>query len=171
MWLGMRIRLQCLFQREKQPTLLAFTLKRWLFNQEWHWIYFLLSVYTELTLRLDGKLFLLETNWKRNSNFLKILLGKPISVDKTTSFHLVIYLIRSSENKAIFSWVFLDPMNSNNFNIPCFGLQIFINSLIWGFPGSSDSKESACNAGDLGSIPCLEDPLKKTMATHSKILS
>ena len=25
-----------------------------------------------------------------------------------------------------------------------------------GFPGGSDSKESACNAGDLGSIPGLE---------------
>ena len=25
-----------------------------------------------------------------------------------------------------------------------------------GFPGDSDSKESACNAGDLGSIPVLE---------------
>ena len=25
----------------------------------------------------------------------------------------------------------------------------------WGFPGGSDSKESACNAGDLGSIPGL----------------
>ena len=23
----------------------------------------------------------------------------------------------------------------------------------WGFPGVSDSKESACNEGDLGSIP------------------
>ena len=29
------------------------------------------------------------------------------------------------------------------------------NSLTGGFPGSSDSKESACNAGDLGSIPGL----------------
>ena len=28
--------------------------------------------------------------------------------------------------------------------------------LIWGFPGGSDSKESACNAGDLGSVPILE---------------
>ena len=27
--------------------------------------------------------------------------------------------------------------------------------LLWGFPGGSDSKESACNAGDLGSIPGL----------------
>ena len=23
----------------------------------------------------------------------------------------------------------------------------------WGFPGDSDGKESACNAGDLGSVP------------------
>ena len=46
----------------------------------------------------------------------------------------------------------------------------------WGFPGGSDSKESACNAGDMGSIPgsgrspgeengyplqysCLENPM------------
>ena len=27
---------------------------------------------------------------------------------------------------------------------------------IWGFPSSSDGKESACNAGDLGAIPGLE---------------
>ena len=27
--------------------------------------------------------------------------------------------------------------------------------LSWGFPGASDSKESACNAGDLGLIPGL----------------
>ena len=26
-----------------------------------------------------------------------------------------------------------------------------------GFPGGSDGKESACNAGDLGSFPGLED--------------
>ena len=26
---------------------------------------------------------------------------------------------------------------------------------VWGFPGGSDGKESACNAGDLGSIPGL----------------
>ena len=29
------------------------------------------------------------------------------------------------------------------------------------FPGGSVGKESACNAGDLGSIPGLEDPLEK----------
>ena len=30
------------------------------------------------------------------------------------------------------------------------------SSICYGFPGGSDSKESACNAGDLGSIPGLE---------------
>jgi len=27
--------------------------------------------------------------------------------------------------------------------------------LIWGLPGGSEGKKSACNAGDLGSIPGL----------------
>jgi len=31
--------------------------------------------------------------------------------------------------------------------------QSVINSYTRGFPGSSDGKESACSAGDLGSIP------------------
>ena len=36
-----------------------------------------------------------------------------------------------------------------------------------GFPGGSDGKESARNAGDLGP----EDPLKKEMATECNILA
>ena len=40
-----------------------------------------------------------------------------------------------------------------------------------GFPSGSDGKESACNAGDLGLIPGLEDPLEKGMATLSSILA
>lgn len=118
LWLGMRIMLQCLLQGEKQPALLAFALKRWLFNQEWLWIYFLLCVYSVLTLKLDGKPFLLETDWKRNNDFLNRLLEKTILIDKATSFYLVIYLIRSNKHKAIFSWAFLDLINSNNFNDP-----------------------------------------------------
>ena len=39
------------------------------------------------------------------------------------------------------------------------------------FPGGSDGKESACNEGDLSSIPGWEDPLGKEMATHSSILA
>ena len=40
-----------------------------------------------------------------------------------------------------------------------------------GFPGGSEDKASACNAGDPGSIPGLEDPQEKEMATHSSILA
>ena len=37
------------------------------------------------------------------------------------------------------------------------------------FPGGSDGKESACNAGDLSLIPGWEDPLEKGLAVHSSI--
>ena len=40
-----------------------------------------------------------------------------------------------------------------------------------GFPGGSEVKESACNAGDLGSVPRLGRSLEKEMATHSSILA
>ena len=40
-----------------------------------------------------------------------------------------------------------------------------------GFPDGSDSKESACNAGDLVQSLGREDPLEKEMATHSRILA
>ena len=52
----------------------------------------------------------------------------------------------------------------------------YLVSVIWlypqlGFPGGSAGKESACNAGDLGSILDQEDPLEKGMATYSGILA
>ena len=40
-----------------------------------------------------------------------------------------------------------------------------------GFLGSSVGKETACSAGDLGSIPGSGRPLEKEMATHSSILA
>ena len=40
-----------------------------------------------------------------------------------------------------------------------------------GFPGGSDSKESSCNAGDLGLILGWEDPLEKGKATHPSVLA
>ena len=40
-----------------------------------------------------------------------------------------------------------------------------------GFPGGSDCKESACNAGEPGSFPGPGRPLEKGMATHSSILA
>ena len=41
-------------------------------------------------------------------------------------------------------------------------------SFLRGFSCGSSGKESACSAGDLGSIPGLEDPLEKGKAAHSK---
>ena len=40
-----------------------------------------------------------------------------------------------------------------------------------GFPGGSESKESACYAGDWVQSPGQEDPLEKGMATHPSILA
>ena len=48
-----------------------------------------------------------------------------------------------------------------------FGGNFVVYLLAMGFPGGSVSKESACNAGDLG----WEDPLEKEMATWSSILA
>ena len=41
----------------------------------------------------------------------------------------------------------------------------------WGFLGSSVSRGSASNAGDLGSILGLGDPLEKEVACYSSILA
>ena len=51
----------------------------------------------------------------------------------------------------------------------------YVDSIIknkWqSFPGGSDKKESACNAGDPDSILGLGDSLEKGMAIHSSILA
>ena len=48
---------------------------------------------------------------------------------------------------------------------------IYIYIYIQGFPRGSDGKESACNAGDLGSILGLGRSLEKGKATPSGILA
>ena len=40
-----------------------------------------------------------------------------------------------------------------------------------GFPGDSNGKEFACDAGDPDLILGQEDPLEKRMASHSSILA
>ena len=59
------------------------------------------------------------------------------------------------------SWVGKIPWRRDRLPVPVF----------LGFPDGSDGKDSACNAGDLDSIPGLEDPLEEGMATHSSILA
>ena len=44
-------------------------------------------------------------------------------------------------------------------------------SIYTSFPGGSGGKESACHAGDPGSIPGWKDSLEKGMATHSSNLT
>ena len=36
---------------------------------------------------------------------------------------------------------------------PCGGLELRLNTILLGFPGSSDGKESACNVVDPSSVP------------------
>ena len=43
--------------------------------------------------------------------------------------------------------------------------------IVISFPDGSEGKESACNIGDLGSIPGPGRSLKKVLATHSSILA
>ena len=40
-------------------------------------------------------------------------------------------------------------------------MKLKCNTFIWGFPGGSDGKESACNVGDLGSVPGSGRPLQE----------
>ena len=40
-----------------------------------------------------------------------------------------------------------------------------------GFPGGARVKNPPANAGDVSSIPGLEDPLEKEMATHTSTLA
>ena len=49
--------------------------------------------------------------------------------------------------------------------------KIWISSINIRFPGGSDCKESACNAGEPGSIPGSGKSLEKGMASHSSILT
>ena len=50
-------------------------------------------------------------------------------------------------------------------------VKLGISPHLQGFPRSSVSKESACYAGDLGSISGSERSPKKGMATHSSFLA
>ena len=43
--------------------------------------------------------------------------------------------------------------------------------VLWRLPWWLSGKESTCNAGDTGSVPGWEEPLKEGMATHSSILA
>ena len=58
--------------------------------------------------------------------------------------------------------------NKNRFHFECFLRLVGQDE---SFPGGSEGKAAACNAGDLGLIPGLGRSLEKEMATHSSILA
>ena len=64
-------------------------------------------------------------------------------------------LSRELRGASLFPYILLSIIGVKNFNIVagCFALLIYVIRNSWVFPGGSDSKESACNAGDPGSIP------------------
>ena len=67
--------------------------------------------------------------------------------------------------------VFLGNSNTKSTRLKClFGILLLINICHLGFPCGSAGKESASNAGDLGSIPGLGIPMERGKATHSNIL-
>ena len=86
------------------------------------------------------------------NNFPFPLLSAPISYHYTNCFY-EFYLLWISHVHGI--------------------IQYFFDRLIlfMGFPGGSDSKAYACNAGDSGSIPGSGRSLEKEMATHSSTLA
>ena len=64
---------------------------------------------------------------------------------------------------ALTRWTFVGKVISLLFNM--------LSRLVIGFPGGSEDKASACNAGDPGLIPGLGRSLEKDMANHSSILA
>ena len=67
---------------------------------------------------------------------------------------LLKYIFKNQSNRF---WKFIAIfLISFMFIILCQILFMYLNKhIILGFPGGSDGKETACNAGDLGSIPGL----------------
>ena len=62
------------------------------------------------------------------------------------------------------------PSEIRVYNYGCETSQSYLY-FCWGFTGGSDGKESACNAGDTGSILGQKDSLEKGMATNFSILA
>ena len=74
-------------------------------------------------------------------------------------------MLELNNQPLIYLLILCNHVNIIGINIPN------IYCLSQGFPGCSDSKESACNAGDQIWFLGQEDPLEKRMATHSSIFA
>ena len=92
-------------------------------------------------------------NWKVTFKNYK---SKHKKFKKTSPMNHIIKLILGNSARSVAELMTNDTKLTQNFNT--------MNRRVWnmdftvgwiGFPGGSDGKESACNAGDLGSIPGL----------------
>ena len=71
--------------------------------------------------------------------------------------------VTTGKNIALTKWTFVGKVMSLLFNM--------LSRLVMGFPGGSEVKASASNAGDPGSIPGSGRSPEKEMVTHSSILA
>ena len=68
-------------------------------------------------------------------------------------------------------WYLPDPgVKSTSLASPSLAGRFFTTGATWKAPGGSDSKESACNAGEWARSLGQGDPLEKGMATYSSFL-
>ena len=81
----------------------------------------------------------------------------------------ILYQLRHKESPRILEWVAF-PFSRGS-SQPRNWTRVSCIASLQGFPGGSEVKVSACNAGDPGSIPGQEDPLEKEITTHSSILA
>ena len=112
---------------------------------------------------------------------IAVISSGVILVDTKTKFdHSVDPVSMSQDRRATsysrITWSFKDLSLLSAF---CFrvlmmkwsGVYLQVLLCCQGFPGGSDGKETACNVGDLGSIPGSGRPLEEGRAAHSSLLA
>ena len=104
-----------------------------------------------------------EANWMQSwTDYLTDYVG----LDLSTPFSPYLLTMFLQVNNSVFTYpmtsLFIRPLLSACMPLPL---------LVAGFPCGSAGEESACNVGDLGSIPGLGRSLEKGAGTHSSILA
>ena len=97
-------------------------------------------------------------------SFIHLLISSFLLSFLPFSFH-----IRFVETLLTYGWTILHNYYNVILSYYIISMTLYYNNQ--GFPGGAEVKASACNAGDLGSIPGLGRSLEKEIATHSSILA
>ena len=117
---------------------------------------------------LAGKLFTTNATWKVKSSSLSQTTYLPVwfNVGHVFFFLVVVVVFFLLLTCICLNNSVLTYFRSNSSSPNCRGI-----CAKTGFPWWLSSKESACNAGDLGLNPEWENPLEEEMAIHSSILA